>query len=303
MSINKTLIVILGPTATGKTAAGIRIATLLSSEIISSDSRQFYKELSIGSAMPSPEELEQCPHHFIGHLSIHQAYNVSAFETDTLRLLEDRFVAHKQMLMVGGSGLYIDAVCKGIDALPDPDPELRKSLKERHCNDGIESLQAELKQLDPEYYNIVDLQNPTRLMRALEVCITTGQTFTSLRGQKKIQRHFNILKIGLELPKEILMEKIRLRTQAMIQLGLESEARALLPFRHLNALKTVGYKEMFQYFDGLYSMDEAIEKIITNTWRYAKRQYTWFRKDPLVNWLRPDDPEFESKVMQVINKK
>ncbi len=206
------------------------------------------------------------------------------------------------MVMVGGSGLYIDAVCKGIDILPDPEPELRQSLKTKLETEGISALQQELKLRDPLYYSQVDLHNPSRLIRALEVCITTGQAYSALRLKKTVQRPFKIVKLGLELPKEILMQRIKLRTASMFEEGLEEEARALLPYRNLNALNTVGYKELFQYFDGHYSKAEATKKIITNTWRYAKRQYTWFRKDPSIQWFRSDEAHLADVLIAHLNR-
>lgn len=294
MSIQKSLIVVCGPTAVGKTAMAIELAGMLGTEILSADSRQFFRELIIGTAMPTAEELATVPHHFIGHLSIQEPYNVSAFEQEALSRIEKLHEQHNTLLLVGGSGLYIDAVCSGIDVLPDPDPKLRLSLKALMAADGIEALQEKLLTLDPEYYQVVDLKNPTRLIRALEVCITSGQTYTSLRIRKQNPRPFRIIKIGLDLPKAELMERIRQRTLAMLECGLEEECRSLLPYRHLNALNTVGYKEMFSYLDGTMTLEEATEKIIVNTWRYAKRQLTWFRRDPEIKWF---SKSYASEVM------
>ena len=288
MSARKILIVICGPTAVGKTAVTLQLAHHFKSEILSADSRQFYRELVIGSAMPTHEEQASVPHHFIGQLSIHDAYNISVYENEALQRLEELYLHHDLLFLTGGSGLYIDAVCRGIDVLPDTDPEVRTTLKQTLQTDGIEALQHQLRRLDPTYYAQVDLKNPGRLIRALEVCLTTGRSYSSQRMQQYAPRPFQQIRIGLELPKEILIERIRTRTQAMLSAGLENEARELYPFRHLNALNTVGYKELFSYFDGDCSREEASEKIITNTWRYAKRQMTWFRRDSSILWHSPD---------------
>lgn len=294
----KLLVVICGPTAVGKTALTIELARHFNSEILSADSRQFYRELVIGSAMPSQAECNAAPHHFIGQLSIQQSYNVSTFEQEAIAKLTELFRHHDYIFMAGGSGLYIDAVCRGIDVLPDPDPGLREELKNRLKREGLVSLQEELQRLDPDYYRQVDLKNPARLIRALEVCRTSGRPYSSLRRQQFAGRSFAIQKIGLHLPKEVLMERIRQRTKSMLDAGLEAEARSLLPFRHLNALNTVGYKEMFGYFDGQWTLDEAIEKIITNTWRYAKRQMTWFRRDPEIRWYSPQQADEIIRLLQ-----
>lgn len=302
MSIQKSLIVVCGPTAVGKTAMAIELASMLGTEILSADSRQFFRELIIGAAMPSAEELSAVPHHFIGHLSIQDPYNVSAFEQEALSRIEKLHERHNTLLLVGGSGLYIDAVCNGIDVLPDPDPNLRLSLKALMAAEGITALQEKLLMLDPEYYKVVDLKNPTRLIRALEVCITSGQTYTSLRIRKQNPRPFRIIKIGLDLPKAELMERIRQRTLAMLECGLEEECRSLLPYRQLNALNTVGYKEMFSYLDGAITLEEATEKIIVNTWRYAKRQLTWFRRDPEIKWFsKSPASEIMNEIQPFIN--
>jgi tRNA dimethylallyltransferase len=286
----------------GKTSAGIRLAARLGTEILSADSRQFFKELRIGSAMPTTEEMARVKHHFIGHLSIHDTYNVSRYELDALQQLEECFTTHDIVLMVGGSGLYLDAVCDSLDEFPDADPLLRKMLNDRLASEGIVWLQQELLRLDPEYHQRVDLQNPSRLIRALEVCLSTGQPYSTLRGKKKVERPFNIIKVGLELPKEILMERIRLRTHAMMHEGLVQETQALYPFRALNALNTVGYKEIFQVFDNKMTEAAAVEKIITNTWRYAKRQLTWFRKDQHICWFRADNEGTDEAILQLLNK-
>ncbi len=291
------LIVITGPTAVGKTSLTIQIARHFFTEIISADSRQFYKEMRIGTARPSKTEMKAVPHHFIGHLSIHDPYNVSRFENDALSKLEDLFSKHHIVLLTGGAGLYINAVCSGIDELPDPDDSLREGLKELYLKGGIAALLDRLKDLDPDYYRTVDRANPKRLMRALEVCITTGQTYTSLRKNKPKPRDFRVIKIGLFRDKEDLAKRISDRTDAMMAEGLLDEVKSLYPFRHLNALNTVGYKELFQCIDKEITLSQAVEKIKTNTRRYAKRQMTWFRKDEDIRWFHADDVEGISRML------
>ncbi|MCK9219896.1 MAG: tRNA (adenosine(37)-N6)-dimethylallyltransferase MiaA [Bacteroidales bacterium] len=288
-SEKRTLIIISGPTAVGKTDTALLLAKTLKTDILSADSRQFYREMRIGTATPSMDELQLVPHHFIGHLSIHDPYNVSKFETAALEKLDELFLKHPKVIMVGGSGLYIHAVCHGIDQLPDPDPEIRKTLKEMLSMEGIEKLKSELQKLDPEYARMVDLQNPARLIRALEVCLTTGLPYSSLRSNKSQQRSFRWINIGLTLPREILNQRINNRVDQMVHAGLVDEARDLYPFRDLNALNTVGYKELFEHFDGKVSLSQAIENIKTHTRRYAKRQLTWFRKDLSIRWFYPQD--------------
>lgn len=288
-SDNKTLIVVIGPTAVGKTAMAIEIAQHFNTEIISADSRQFYKELKIGVASPSEVELKSAKHHFIGNLSINDSYNVSKFETEALKCLENIFINNNYAVLVGGSGLYIDAVCKGIDDLPDPEENLREEIKENFKNHGIEYLRNQIKILDYEYYNQVDLANPKRLMRAIEVCLTTGKTFTSLRINQQKPRDFNIIKIGLELPRDVLYERINKRVDLMIKEGLENEVNSLVSHKNLNALNTVGYKEIFDYLEGKTSFEFAIEKIKINSRRYAKRQLTWYKRDDEINWFYPID--------------
>ena len=280
-----TLIVIAGPTGIGKTALAIDVAKHFNTEIVSADSRQFYKELKIGAAFPNHKELSVVKHHFIGNLSITDEYNVSKYEQDALQTLETIFTTHNTAVLVGGSGLYLDAVCKGIDDLPDPDPELRESIKTLFNENGITALQSKLKLLDPEYYNQVDRDNPKRLMRAIEVCITTGKTYTSLRLSNPKPRNFNIVKIGLFTDREVMYWRINQRTDKMIKDGLIEEAFSLLPFRNYNALNTVGYKELFNYFDKTITLEEAIDKIKIHTRRYAKRQLTWFNKDDKIIWI------------------
>jgi len=283
------LIVITGPTAVGKTHLAIQLAKNYSTEIISCDSRQFYKELNIGVAKPSLHELEAIPHHMIGFLSITESYNAFRFETDVIRLCNQLFLSNNTAIMVGGSGLYMHAVTHGIDDLPDPDPGLRQQLKNKLQTGGVDALRIELRSLDPAYFNVVDRDNPKRLLRALEVCLTTGLPYSSLRIGVPVERSFRTIKIGLSLDREILYEKINRRVDLMMESGLLEEATSLYPFKGLNALNTVGYKELFKYIEGNSSLNVAIEKIKTNTRRYAKRQLTWLKKDPEIRWFDPTE--------------
>lgn len=291
MSKKGTLIVIIGPTASGKTSLAIKIAKKYNTEIISADSRQFYREIPIGTAAPQNDEMQGVKHHFVGSLSVSDYFNVSAFEQQVLQLLEKKFEDTKIMLMVGGSGLYIDAVCKGIDDLPDANEELRAELNKLFDEEGLTALQQKLKQLDPEYFKQVDLNNPKRILRALEVSIQTGKPYSNQRRGIEIERSFNIVKIGLEVPREQLIERIDSRLNSMLTEGWLEEAKSVLPFKNKNALNTVGYKELFKYLENEWSLELAIEKIKTNTRRYAKRQMTWFKRDKDIEWFSPDDIE------------
>lgn len=286
-----TLIVVLGPTASGKTGIAVRLAKHFQTEIISADSRQFYREIPIGTAAPTAEQMAEVRHHFVGQRSILEDYNVSQFEKEVLGFLSEKFTEKNIIVMEGGSGLYIDAVCKGIDDLPDPDPDLRKELNLLFESKGITALQELLAQLDPEYYVQVDRNNPKRLLRALEVCKQTGKKYSDLRLNQPLERDFNTIKIGLEVAREQLIKQINHRTDEMVKHGLLEEAKAMLPHRKLNALNTVGYKELFDYFDGKWSLDDAVEKIKINTRRYAKRQMTWFKKDKEIQWFSPFEPD------------
>ena len=286
---DRLLVVIAGPTAVGKTSLAVSLAQAFNTEIISADSRQFFREMSIGTAAPSKDELALVKHHFVHHLSIQDEYNVSKFETEALGRLDKLFQHHPVVFMVGGSGLYINAVCHGIDLLPDPDPEIRNELKKILAVQGISALQHELTLLDPEYAAWVDRSNPARLIRALEICRSTGLPYSSLRTNKPRQRNFRILKVGIELPREVLYQRINTRVDAMMQAGLFEEAFSLYPQRRLNALNTVGYKELFDHFAGLTTIEHAVEKIKTHSRRYAKRQLTWFKKDPGYTWFQPDE--------------
>lgn len=283
------LVVIAGPTASGKTDLSLRLARHFGSVILSADSRQLYHEIPIGSAAPSPEQRALVPHYFIGDRSLTSPCNASQFGDEVLAVLEVVFKSYSCAFLVGGSGLYIDAVCKGFDTLPDPDPEVRAQVHSIYSEKGIEGLQQCLLTLDPDYYSMVDLKNPVRLMRAIEVCFITGQPFSSLRKGKVHQRPFRILKIALNLPREELFNRIALRTDAMMEAGLLREALSVIHLRHLNTLRTVGYEELFAYADGKCSLPEAIEKIKVNTRRYAKRQLTWFKKDMEYRWFLPND--------------
>ncbi|MBQ6667181.1 MAG: tRNA (adenosine(37)-N6)-dimethylallyltransferase MiaA [Bacteroidales bacterium] len=287
-----TLLVLTGPTASGKTALAIRWAERLRTEIISADSRQFYREMRIGTAAPTPDELRRVPHHFVQHLSIHDSYNVYRYEQDALTLLEKLFQNHENVILCGGSGLYIDALCNGIDLLPDPDPELREKLHRMLRENRVEEFHQMLKEKDPEYYEVVDRNNPVRMVRALEVCIQTGQPYSTLRKQQAKERPFQIIKYAIALPREVLNERINRRVERMMEEGLEAEARQLYPLRHLNALQTVGYRELFDNFDGKCTIDESVEAIKAHTRQYAKRQMTWFKRDSGYRWISPEEIPF-----------
>jgi tRNA dimethylallyltransferase len=278
----------VGPTAAGKTSLGIRLAFQLGCPIISADSRQFYREMKIGTAVPTTAELAQVRHSFIGNKSVTESYNISQYENDVLELLPELFSTYSDLVMVGGSGLYVDAVCNGIDDMPDADPVVRNQLNELLKNEGIALLQQRLLELDPLYYTEVDLKNPVRLLRALEVCIQTGKPYSQFRMKVKKERDFNIVKIGLALEKPELNYRIEKRVDNMMKEGLLDEVRSLCSFRHLNALNTVGYKELFGYLDGVITLEQAIKDIKTNSRQYAKRQLTWFRKDTDIHWFTPD---------------
>lgn len=286
-----TLILLLGPTGVGKTALSIRLAKHFQTEIVSCDSRQLFREMSIGTAVPEEAQLEQVTHHFIRSHSIADNYNAARFETEALGRLQSLFALHPVVVMTGGSMLYIDAVCKGIDDLPDIDPELRSTLARRMKEEGIESLRAELRLLDPVYYREVDLQNPVRIIHALEIIYTTGKSFSSLRTNPRKERDFRIVKIGLNRDRTELYDRINQRVDQMMADGLEAEARGLYPYRQLTTLNTVGYRELFDCFDGRCTRDEAVEKIKANTRKYARKQLTWFRRDPDIRWFHPDQEE------------
>lgn len=281
----KRLIVIVGPTAIGKTAASIEVARQLETEIVSCDSRQFYKELDIGVARPSPEELAAAKHHFIACRSVTEPYNAFDYEHDALKVLDTIFATHDTAVAVGGSGLYVDALCNGINLLPDPTPELRAELSQKIANGHLDELLGELHRLDPYYYAIVDRQNPMRIQRALETIYTSGRPYSSLIGKELPQRPFEIVKIGLQCERTELKERIYRRVDTMMEQGLLDEARSLLPFRSLNTLNTVGYKEIFEHFDGRCTIDQATTNIKNHTWQYAKKQLTWLRRYSQIKWV------------------
>ena len=288
---NKTLIVIAGPTASGKTAFAIKVAKALDTVILSADSRQFYKEISIGTAAPTEEELSQAKHYFVHHISIEDKYDVADYEHDAIQLLDELFKTHDTVVMTGGSGLFIDAVCNGIDAMPDVEPEIREKVEKLYHDEGLHGMQEVLQRLDSDYYAIVDQQNPRRLQRALEVCYQTGKPFSSFRSGNTVKRDFDIKKYALLWDRQQLIERIDKRVDMMMEQGLLNEAKALYPKRDLNALNTVGYKELFAYFDGSCSLKEAVEQIKIHTRQYAKRQMTWLRKDTSYQWVTTDDLE------------
>jgi tRNA dimethylallyltransferase len=296
--MKKYLIVIGGPTASGKTAMAIRLAQYFSAEIISADSRQFYREMTIGTAKPTEGELKQTTHHFINSLSIHDAYSVGDFEKEALAVLNNIFKKNNIAIMVGGTGLYIKAVCEGLDEFPDTPLSIRTEFEDLFKNKGVEYLQKLLQNVDYEYFTKVDLNNPSRIIRALSVWKVSGKPYSSFTKGEKLARIFEPIYIYLDLPRAILYERINMRVDNMMQAGLFAEAEKLYPFRHLTALQTVGYSELFDYFDKKISLSEAIDKIKQHTRNYAKRQITWFRKDPHWQHFSPSDTE---GVIKLIN--
>ena len=287
----KKLIVITGPTAVGKTELCLDVAKHFDIPIINADSRQIFRELKIGTARPTEEQMQNVRHYFVGILGLEDYYSASLFEQQVLELLGQQFQTRDFALMAGGSMMYIDAVCDGIDDIPTIDNETRALMKRRFAEEGLEVLVEELRRLDPEYYEIVDRQNPRRVVHALEICTMTGKTYTSFRRREKRQRPFDIIKIGLNRPREELYERINQRVDQMMADGLLDEVRSLYPQRHLNALNTVGYKELFDYIDGRWSLEEAVERIKGNTRRYARKQLTWYKKDEQIRWFHPDEKE------------
>ncbi|MGQ3678232.1 tRNA (adenosine(37)-N6)-dimethylallyltransferase MiaA [Tenacibaculum discolor] len=295
MSQKNTLITIVGATAIGKTALSIKLAKHFNCDIISCDSRQFYKEMTIGTAVPEPEELAAAPHHFIQNRSVFEDYSVGQFEKDTLAKLDELFSKKPIQIMVGGSGLYVDAVLKGLDYFPDVDPQIRIDLTIELENKGIQYLQKKLKELDIEAYNTIAVDNPHRLIRALEICIGTGKTYSSFKNKPKTPRNFQSIKIGLTADREIMYDRINRRVDIMIEKGLIEEAKKLHPHKNLNALQTVGYRELFEYFEGNFTKEFAIDEIKKNSRRFAKRQGTWFRKDSNILWF-----DFQEDVQNII---
>jgi tRNA dimethylallyltransferase len=289
--LDKTLIVITGPTAVGKTQLCLDIARHFDIPVINADSRQIYKELSIGTAKPTDAEMQGIKHYFVGTLSLHDYYSASLFEQQVLEVLEDLFKTSNYALMSGGSMMYIDAVCDGIDDIPTIDDITRETMKRRLEEEGLVKLCEELQRLDPEYYAIVDRQNPKRVVHALEICTMTGKTYTSFRKREKKQRPFKIVKIGLNRDRDELYHRINVRVDQMMQQGLLKEAKNVYALREQNALNTVGYKELFNYLEGRWPLEEAVERIKGNTRRYARKQLTWYKKDPNIRWFHPDQKE------------
>jgi tRNA dimethylallyltransferase len=292
----KTLITIVGPTAIGKTALSIQLANYFNADIISCDSRQFYKEMTIGTAVPEPEELAAATHHFIQNKSIFDDYNVGQFERDTLTALDTLFAKNPIQIMVGGSGLYVNAVLNGLDDFPDVDASIREKLMKDFQEKGIEYLQSQLKTLDIESFEKIAIDNPHRIMRALEICIGTQKPYSSFKNKQKKSRDFNIIVIGLTADRTEIYDRINQRVDLMMQKGLLEEAKTLFPYKHLNALQTVGYRELFSYLDNEISLDVAIDEIKKNTRRFAKRQLTWFKKEEQILWF-----DYKTNKEQIIN--
>ena len=305
MSTNQnTLITIVGPTAIGKTALSIQLANAFNASIISCDSRQFFKEMTIGTAVPEPNELAAAKHYFIQNRSVFDSYNVGEFERDTLKKLEALFKENSIQIMVGGSGLYVDAVLNGLDYFPEVAPEIREALLLKLEKEGIEVLQKQLKELDLETYKLIAIDNPHRIMRALEVCIGSGIPYSTFKNKPKKQRNFNNIKIGLNADREIIYNRINQRVDAMINNGLIEEAKTLYAHKELNALQTVGYRELFSFFDGNFTKEFAISEIKKNSRRFAKRQLTWFKRDKNILWFDylTDKLTIVSQVSEKINK-
>ncbi|WP_299251594.1 tRNA (adenosine(37)-N6)-dimethylallyltransferase MiaA [uncultured Aquimarina sp.] len=299
--MNNTLIVIVGPTAIGKTSLSIQLAKHLKCEIVSADSRQFYKEMSIGTAVPSSNELEQAKHHFIQHKSIEEYYSVGDFEKDALDTMNKLFTKNEFVILVGGSGLYVDAITKGLDSFPEISEDVRNALKKQYDTEGLESLQQQLKIADPVYFEKVDIQNTHRVMRALEVCISSGKPYSSFITKTPKKRPFHIIKIGITAERSIIYDRINERVDIMIKGGLLDEVKGLYPYKSLNALNTVGYKEIFHFIEDTWDLDFAISEIKKNTRRFAKRQLTWFKKDLEIQWF---DYQYSIKsILSYITKK
>ena len=284
----KTLIVIVGPTAIGKTSLAIELANFYHTEIISADSRQFFREMNIGTAKPSKEELAAARHHFIDSHSVNTLFSTGDFEIEALKLIDQLFKMHDVLIMVGGSGLYIDSVCKGLDKLPEIDLNIREQLNQQFANEGIIPIQNQLQNVDPEYFAKVDQSNPQRMIRGLEVFLSTGEKLSSFLTANKKERPFNIVKIGLNADRAFVYDRINQRVDLMMEAGLLDEVKSLTPYRHLNALNTVGYSELFDYLDGKTDLPSAVAMIKQNTRRFAKRQLTWFRKDENTKWFEPN---------------
>jgi len=300
--MKKYLIVITGPTGIGKSKTGILLAKHFQSEIISADSKQIFREMTIGTAVPTKEELSEVTHHFIHSHSITENYNASRYETEAIELIEKLFASNNVLFLVGGSMLYVDAICKGIDEIPDIPAEIRESVQNQFRTEGLESIRLQLKKLDPEYYHSVDLKNHARIIHALEVCLLTGKTYSSFRLNRNKQRSFKIVKIGLNCDRELLHNKINNRVDQMVAHGLEKEARNLFHLRDLSSMNTVGYRELFDYFDGTVTKNQAFELIKRNSRRYARKQITWFKNDPDVRWFEPQEyDEIKSYIEAQLN--
>ena len=295
-----TLIVLIGPTGVGKTELSLRLAEHFHTSIVSADSRQLYADLKIGTAAPTPEQLNRAPHYLVGTLKLADYYSAARYEEEALATLDNLFRQHDTVILTGGSMMYIDAICKGIDDIPTVDTETRELMLQRYETEGLEKLCAELKLLDPEYYRIVDLKNPKRVIHALEICYMTGKTYTSFRTQQKKQRPFRIIKVGLTRDRAELYDRINRRVDIMIEEGLLEEARSVYPYRTLNSLNTVGYKEMFNYLDGTWELPFAIEKIKQNSRIYSRKQMTWFKRDEEIQWFHPEQ---ETEILDYINTK
>lgn len=293
-----TLIVLIGPTGVGKTDLSLRLAEHFQTSIVSADSRQLYADLKIGTAAPTPEQLQRVQHHFVGTLKLTDYYSAAQYEVEVLKLLETLFAKQDTVLLTGGSMMYVDAICKGIDDIPTVDTETRQLMLQRYESEGLERLCAELKLLDPEYYKIVDLKNPKRVIHALEICYMTGKTYTSFRTCLKKERPFRIIKIGLTRDREELYDRINRRVDQMMEEGLLEEAQQVYPYRALNSLNTVGYKEVFKYIDGEWTLPFAIDKIKQNSRIYSRKQMTWFKRDKEIHWFHP---EKETKILEYLN--
>ncbi|WP_439127672.1 tRNA (adenosine(37)-N6)-dimethylallyltransferase MiaA [Polaribacter sp.] len=291
-----TLIVVVGPTAIGKTALSIQLANTFDTSIISCDSRQFYKEMSIGTAVPEPKELAAAKHYFIQNISIYDSYNVGEFERDALKKLDELFKESPIQIMVGGSGLYVDAVLKGLDYFPEVPIKIREELTEKLHKEGLEVLQKQLKELDLETYENIELDNPHRVLRALEVCIGSGKPYSTFKNKPKKPRNFNVIKVGLNAERSIIYERINKRVDIMLENGLLEEAKNLYPYKKLNALQTVGYRELFSFFDGTFTKEFAISEIKKNTRRFAKRQLTWFKRDTSALWF-----DYKTDLQEIVN--
>lgn len=299
----KTLITLQGPTGVGKTELSLRLAEFFDTCILNADSRQVYRDIPIGTAAPTEAERQRVPHHFVGMLALDDYYSAAQYESDVLQLLNDEVFPQKDVaILSGGSMMYIDAVCKGIDDIPTIDAETREMMRERYEREGLEPLAEELRLLDPDYYAECDIRNPKRVVHALEICYMTGRTYTSFRVRRKAHRPFRIIKVGLQREREELYDRINWRVDSMMQDGWLDEARRVLPFRHCNSLNTVGYKELFKYLDGEWELDFALEKIRRNTRVYSRKQMTWFRRDEEVRWFHPEDENGILDYLQAVIK-